>query len=406
MASAKPRQPNRIVRAGTAIFMAAVAMSAWAAGTTAGQARPDEASARSAASAYVADFLAGRYGAMWDALDPSARAGWNGLDGFAHFYRLKFAPVDVRGAEVGVQRRYGRLVRIRVSLDLIWRAGGPPGVLGLFRGMDATLTLRQTGWRILDGGPIDPAAPIIPPIALPERAIHVPILMYHHVSSAPPLAQSQVGLTVTDREFAAQLDYLAAHGFTTIKLVDLFDALYYGRPLPMRPVVLTFDDGYLDNFTDAFVLLQHHRMIGEFNIISAYPGITLGVNRYMSWRQIDQLVAAGMEVESHTIDHQDLGLLDEAQDCYELRFSRAQLAWRTQHAVQFLAYPSGEPFRSGSPEAQRRLLTLLPRFGYVGALLDQRAPSSLQSAQSPYGLNRVRVVPGESLQDFAASLSA
>jgi hypothetical protein len=111
-----------------------------------------------------------------------------------------------------------------------------------------------------------------------------------------------------------------------------------------------------------------------------------------------------MEMESHTIDHQNLGIIDVPQDAYELRFSRAALAAHLHRAVQFLAYPSGEPFRSGTVAAQQRLLALLPPFGYVGALLDPPAPSTLQDARAPYQLPRVRVDPGESLAAFAASL--
>src|SRR5206468_2915944 len=64
-------------------------------------------------------------------------------------------------------------------------------------------------------------------------------------------------------------------------------------------------------------------------------------------------------------------------------------------------YPSGEPFRSGTAAAQQRLLALLPRYGYVGALLAPPAPSTLQYARAPYQLPRVRVDPGESLAAFA-----
>jgi peptidoglycan/xylan/chitin deacetylase (PgdA/CDA1 family) len=229
--------------------------------------------------------------------------------------------------------------------------------------------------------------------------------MYHHISSAPP-APSQAGLTITDPDFAAQLAYLKDHGYHAVLLVDLFNALDDGRPLPPHPVVLTFDDGYLDAYTDALPLLRRYGMAGEFNIITGFVGKTIGVNRYMTWPQIVAMAGAGMEMESHTIDHQDLGIIDAPQDAYELRFSRAVLAAHVHRAVQFLAYPSGEPFRSGTVAAQQRLLALLPRFGYVGGLLDLPAPSTLQDARTPYQLPRVRVDPGESLAAFATRLQS
>jgi len=75
-------------------------------------------------------------------------------------------------------------------------------------------------------------------------------------------------------------------------------------------------------------------------------------------------------------------------------------------SVQWLAYPSGQPFASESVAAQQVLLTLLPEYGYVGALLDGPLTTSLQSAQTPYQLERIRVSGGEGLADYVASLSA
>ena len=362
------------------------------------------AGAVAALRAFAAAFARGQYAAMWARLTPDARAGWGGLPGYAAYYHAKFAPVRLIGIDLGTARMDGSAVRIPLSLHLAWRGAGAPGILALFQNVEATVVPAAHGWRVREAGPLDPTAPILPPSRPPARTLRVPILMYHHISSVPPLARSQAGLTVTDAEFQAQLAYLSAHGYRSITLVDLFNALYYGRPLPPRPVVLTFDDGYLDNYTDAFPLLRRYGMAGEFNVIAAYPGITLGVNRYMTWPQIEALSAAGMEVESHTVDHQDLGQMSAAHAVYELRFSRAIIASHIHRAVQFLAYPSGEPFRSGTLAAQQSILALLPQNGYICALLDQPAPGTRQNAQTPYQLPRVRVDPGESLAAFAANL--
>lgn len=356
--------------------------------------------------AYTRAFASQRYDVMWSLLAPAARAKWGGLAQYSLFYRTKFAPVRLVGTAVDGPRVTGGIVRIPLSLILAWRGQGPPGILSLFTNLCVTLIPTAAGWRVANGGPLDPDAPIIPPPGLPERTLAVPILMYHHVSNAPPLAQSQVGLTVTADAFAAQLDYLARHGYHAIRLHDLFNALYYGLPLPPHPVVLTFDDGYQDAYTVAFPLLRRHGMVGEFNIITGYLGETIGVNTYVTWAQVSAMAAAGMEMESHTVDHQDLGLVDTDKAIYELRFSRSLLAFHIHRAVQFLAYPSGEPFRSGTVQAQERILNLLPQYGYVGALLDQNVPSVLQDARNPFGLRRVRVSRDEPLDSFAASLGS
>jgi peptidoglycan/xylan/chitin deacetylase (PgdA/CDA1 family) len=242
------------------------------------------------------------------------------------------------------------------------------------------------------------------PAVLPDRVLNVPILMYHHVSSLPPATELNYGLTVTDANFSAQLEYLQVHGFHTIALTQLFAALYHRAKLPSKPIVLTFDDGYLDNYTDALPLLREYHAHAEFNIISSYVGITLGVNSYMNWTQIKALVAAKMEIGSHTVDHQDLGLQSEVKVRFELRDSRNILQQMLSVPVQFLAYPSGQPFARGDAAEEQLVLSLMPQYGYVGGLLDEPLPSSRQNAQQPFQLPRIRVAGGEDLAAFAASL--
>jgi len=242
------------------------------------------------------------------------------------------------------------------------------------------------------------------PRVLPARTLSIPIMMYHHVSSLAPATELNAGLTVTDSDFAAQLAYLRQHAYHTILLRQVFAALYHHAPLPAHPIVLTFDDGYLDNYTDALPSLQRYHDRGEFNIITAYPGLTVGVNSYMTWPQIKALVHAGMEIGSHTVDHQDLGVLSLDKLRFELRDSRNVLQRSLGIPVQFLAYPSGEPFVHGSSEAQQRVVALLPAYGYVGAVLDGPLITTRQDAQAPFQLQRIRVSGGEGIAAFAASL--
>ena len=244
------------------------------------------------------------------------------------------------------------------------------------------------------------------PSVLPAVTIRVPILMYHHVSSAPPATELNYGLTVTDADFTAQLTYLRDHAYHTVTERQIFGALYRHTPLPANPVMLTFDDGYLDNYTDALPILKRFHDHGEFTIISAYVGQTLGVNSYMTWPQLRGLVAAGMDIGSHTVDHQDLGTLSEDKVRFELRDSRNILQQTLHVSVQWLTYPSGEPFKTESAAARQMLLTLLPQYGYVGALLDGPLTTSQQDARTPYQLERIRVAGGEGLADYIASLSA
>ncbi len=97
-----------------------------------------------------------------------------------------------------------------------------------------------------------------------RRRIRVPILMYHYVSVPPPDADIyRLDLSVTPQQFAQHIAWLAQNGFTSISLDDLYRALTDGYPLPPKPVILTFDDGYADAYTNAFPVLQTVRHDGD-----------------------------------------------------------------------------------------------------------------------------------------------
>ncbi|MEJ5197936.1 MAG: polysaccharide deacetylase family protein [Anaerolineae bacterium] len=137
------------------------------------------------------------------------------------------------------------------------------------------------------------------------RSARVPILMYHYVSEPPADADIyRKDLSVTPSRFESHLRYLQENGYQVITLDDLLGFLAYGAPLPPRPVILTFDDGYADNYTNAFPLLRKYGMVGHFFIISDF--VSQQRDGYMTWPQIEEMARAGQRFGSHSRDHPDL----------------------------------------------------------------------------------------------------
>ena len=93
----------------------------------------------------------------------------------------------------------------------------------------------------------------------------VPVLMYHHVSTSPGM------ITVTPANFAAQMAYLASAGYRTLGARQLAGFLA-GEPVPPKSLVLTFDDGYLDNWVHAHPVLQRHGFTAVCFLVSGWPG--------------------------------------------------------------------------------------------------------------------------------------
>lgn len=172
------------------------------------------------------------------------------------------------------------------------------------------------------------------------RRIHVPILMYHYVSELPEDAdQLRTDLTVTPDDFHEQMQFLHDQGYSTISLYELDAALQTGIALPPRPIVLTFDDGYIDHYTNVFPILKNYGFTATFFIITA----RLDSNHaaYISWDQVTLMAQAGMSMEAHTKTHQDLRERDYDFLVYEILGSIESLEAHTSVPVQMFAYPGG-----------------------------------------------------------------
>jgi len=109
---------------------------------------------------------------------------------------------------------------------------------------------------------------------------------------------------VSPSRFESHLKYLKENGYQAITLDELLDFLATGKSLPEKPVVLTFDDGYADNYTNAFPLLQKYGMTGHFFIITDF--VNEQRVEYMTWPQIEEMSAAGQRFGSHSRNHPDL----------------------------------------------------------------------------------------------------
>ena len=173
------------------------------------------------------------------------------------------------------------------------------------------------------------------------RTAHVPILMYHYLSEASPDADIyRRDLSVSPALFAAHLDRIAAEGYTVIRLNDLIAYLAQGTPLPAKSVVITFDDGYRDNYENALPLLREHGMSATFFIVMEF------INRerpeYLTWPMVQEMAAAGMSIEAHGVDHTTLRGRSRADLEFQALRSYETLQNEVGIRAHFISYPAGE----------------------------------------------------------------
>lgn len=179
------------------------------------------------------------------------------------------------------------------------------------------------------------AIPVLPP-----EDVRVPILVYHSVR--PHLKKEsayQEIYDVTPELFRRHLEYLKQSGYTAISFSELADYFDDGAPLPEKPVILTFDDGWKNQYEYAFPLLK------EFQTTATFFIFTNAVNRgnHLTWEQIHEMNDAGISIEAHTKTHPYLKKITDPEELSrEIGGSKKIIEDELGMTVTSLAYPFGQ----------------------------------------------------------------
>jgi peptidoglycan/xylan/chitin deacetylase (PgdA/CDA1 family) len=227
-----------------------------------------------------------------------------------------------------------------------------------------------------------------------RREAVVPILLYHYVSSPPPDANLvRREISVSPQQFEEHLRYFKAHNYTTITLRDLVYHLTIGKPLPPKPLIITFDDGYEDNYQNAFPLLRKYGFVATFFVITDF--IDEGRPGYMTWEQIEEMARSGMEIGSHSRNHAPLRGKPLDYLVWQILGSRQTLE---AHGIEprFFSYPFGF--------YDDEVVKVLQSAHFWGAVTTK--PGIVQSSDGLFALKRIRVNGRESLEQLVAKLRA
>jgi peptidoglycan/xylan/chitin deacetylase (PgdA/CDA1 family) len=162
--------------------------------------------------------------------------------------------------------------------------------------------------------------------------VDIPILNYHKVDTL------QHPLSISPSEFEEQMAYLSQNGYHTIIPDQLMDYLKYGSPLPEKPILLTFDDGYLDNYTNAYPIMQKYGFTATIFIVSNLVGHDA---RFFSWDQAREMQQNGFVFGAHTANHLSLINLTAKQVMAELTDCRTEMARQLGNPPRYFAYPTG-----------------------------------------------------------------
>lgn len=223
------------------------------------------------------------------------------------------------------------------------------------------------------------------PVATDPSLKAVPVLYYHSV-----MVQAGNPLRMPPAQFEEQMSYLASHGYHNITPQQLEQFLTGQGLLPAKPFMITFDDGYTDNYTNALPILQRYKFAALVFMVSSY----VDGSGYLSSSQLKGLVAAGWSIGGHTVTHVDLTKLDPSAQEKELRDSQAFLEKITGQPVQYFAYPFGA--------YNARIIEVLKQDGYRLAFTTERGWA--QRGSNPFLIHRVYCYANMGLQEFKRRL--
>lgn len=163
----------------------------------------------------------------------------------------------------------------------------------------------------------------------------VPVICYHSVTAD----KSKRGPIVIPKEiFREQLKTIKDEGYVTLTMAQLSAYLYENKPIPEKSVVITFDDGYKDNYTEAFPILKELNMTGTIFVISSF----IDRDGCLSKDDIKEMSNYGIDIESHTVSHNKLSTMPYEVQLKELKDSKQTIEAITNKPVIAIAYPEGK----------------------------------------------------------------
>lgn len=215
--------------------------------------------------------------------------------------------------------------------------------------------------------------------------VKIPVLMFHSIKS-----NGKNDLIMSPVEFEKDMKWLKDNKYTTLSMEKLYLILTTGKNVPERPIVLTFDDGYEDNYTNAFPVLKKYNFKATVFLITNY----IGQNGFLKTDEIKEMYANNIDFQSHTANHQELNILSYPNQLSELKKSKEVIESLIHNNTNVLCYPVGK-YNETTKKAAKDT-------GYKMCFTTKYGFST--SSDGFYTLTRVRMFPGMNLESIKRTM--
>ncbi|MFA6357107.1 MAG: polysaccharide deacetylase family protein [Candidatus Omnitrophota bacterium] len=215
----------------------------------------------------------------------------------------------------------------------------------------------------------------------------VPILMYHNIG------HEAGSFYVSPENFAKQMEYIKKHGYEVITLDELVESTKDKKPLKRNKVVITFDDGYKDNFEYAYPILKKYGFPATIFIITDFAGKSFENGKeFLSWDQIILMSRDRISLGSHTKTHLNLGQpIDEKAALEEITGSKRAIEQQINMPVNYFCYPSG-----AFCQASKKMVM---DAGYKGAVTTNRGEDRFN--RNIFELKRIKVTNSDTVKPLS-----
>ena len=177
-----------------------------------------------------------------------------------------------------------------------------------------------------------------------NKSYKIPILAYHNIVDKDNITDREIinsPFSIFKEEFRFQMRYLAENGYRSIDIKELIHIQVTNSDKPVdnqdKNILITFDDGYVDNYEFAFPILKEFNLKATFFVISK----KMGSENFASWAELREMKQNGMDIESHTHTHVPLELLSEKDVIRELSKSKDTIEQNIGEPVSWLSFPHG-----------------------------------------------------------------
>lgn len=220
-----------------------------------------------------------------------------------------------------------------------------------------------------------------------KQVIHnnesIPVLMYH---SIPDKSSGNI-MEVSKGQFQEEMNYLKEHGYNTLSADEFYDFIVKGKPIPKKSLLITFDDGYENQYTNAYPILKKYKFHAIMFAITSY--LDKGT-LYMESSQLKTMSENGIDIESHTVNHDKLDKISYADQLKTLQDSKNTIEGICNKAVRFIAYPYGY-FNKDTVKASQNA-------GYIMAFTTSGKWANTDNGV--YAVNRIYIFPQYDLNNF------